>query len=114
MNMVMGASDGYDYYSTSEYLSLDPAFPTHFENVIDTSTPRGMMIDGIGPSPMDVSCKAITLVSGILTDNWFSGIFQITCEYHFENVPMFLRSQFPSRASSHGSGTFKVELLPNF
>lgn len=114
-----GASDDYDFFSASEYLSDDPERPTIFQNLLKSSVPAGRLISIPGlpkvPLPFAMSTTAFTDAVGYVRDNKFVGTMSLTYDFIFSElsprnrVALFPRvGSIPERAHMVGAGRFEI------
>jgi hypothetical protein len=119
---LLEREDGYDFYSSDEYISVDRDKPTIFQNFIKGNAPAGTMmsVPGLGkfPAPFDMRFAATTDAIGFVDGDTFMGTMQLSYEFFFDNMPVMIRTaieaQFgplPSVPRAQGGGTFEVKLL---
>jgi len=124
LKSITGASDDYDFFSATEYISDDPEHPTIFPNVVEHNVSAGQVIriPGMPPFPMPVaiSSTSYTEAVGFVREDKFIGTMSLTYEFDFSRIPrqmrMMLRSRLgdiPDRADMTGAGRFEISLLPD-
>jgi hypothetical protein len=119
-----GASEDYDFFSASEYLSDDPEHPTIFQNLVKTAVPAGRFISIPGlpkvPLPFAMSNTAFTEAVGYVRDNKFVGTMSLTYDFTFSELSPNTRVAFfhkmgaiPERAHIIGAGRFEISFQPD-
>lgn len=114
--------DGYDFFSSDPYISVDRESPTIFQNMAGSHVPTGTMmaLPGLGkfPAQFDFRSVATTEAIGFVEGNSFMGTMQLSYEFFIEKMPSMIRmaleqrfGRFPSVLRGEGGGTFEIELL---
>jgi len=114
--------DGYDFYSSDEYISTNRDRPTIFQNFIQGNLPprTNVSIPGLGhfAVPFGFRYAATTQAVGFVDGDAFKGTMQLSYEYFFENLTPMMRSALegrfgpiPSVPSAQGGGRFEVQIL---
>lgn len=120
---MLDAVDGYDFYASDEYISLDRENPTIFQNFIKSYTPPGakMKVPGIGEieAPFGYRFSATTEAVGFVDGEVFRGSMKLEYQFAYEGmsppVKFALEQQFgrfPNFPQAQGGGSFEVHLLP--
>jgi hypothetical protein len=121
LNLAMGVSDGYDFFSATEYLSDDPEHPSIFQNMVTNTVPAGTAISIPGmprvPIPFTISSTAFTEAVGFVREEKFVGTMRLIYEFSFANISpqtqMSLVRQFgqiPTTAHASGAGRFEISV----
>lgn len=119
LNAAIGASDDYDFFSATEYISDDPEHPSIFQNFVTNRVPAGKMISIPGmasvPMPFEMSSTAFTEAVGFVREDKFVGTMRLTYDFSFSQISpqvrMMLSRQFghiPDRAHMMGAGRFEI------
>jgi hypothetical protein len=119
LNAAIGASDDYDFFSATEYISDDPEHPSIFQNFETNLVPAGKMISIPGmpsvPMPFEMSTTAFTEAVGFVREDKFVGTMRLTYDFSFSQISpqvrMMLSRQFghiPDRAHMMGAGRFEI------
>lgn len=114
--------NGYDFYSSDQYLSTDRTAPTIFQNFAETNAPAGtkISIPGMGDFPVPFSFRSASLTEaiGFVDGDKFMGTMQLSYEFFFDNMPPAVRmaleqqfGRFPTVLRAEGGGVFEVNLL---
>jgi hypothetical protein len=117
---AIGLADHYDFYSSSDYISVDQEQPTIFQHFLDSSVALGTPTFFAGRQtamPFSMEMTAFTEVVGFVKDDEFQGTMRVEAEMHIEqmNAMMrpFLKSQFGLVPGTHRiaqSGRFRAKL----
>lgn len=119
---LIESHDGYDYFSSDEYVSLDREKPTIFQNFIQSETPAGtqMNFPGFGTlaAPFAFRYAARTEAVGFVEGDTFKGTMQLEYRFQFRDMSSMIRAgleaQFgpiPETMTASGGGMFEVKLL---
>jgi hypothetical protein len=122
LNAAMGVTNGYDFFSATEYLSEDPENPSIFQNLVRNTIPAGtpIAVPGLGkiPAPFEMSCSAFTEAVGFVENDRFMGTIRLSYEFSFTKIQPHIRlalearmGKIPTNAQMEGSGRFDVTLL---
>lgn len=121
---ITGASDEYDFFTATEYISDDQEHPSIFQNVVEHIVPVGKMIRIPGfpafPMPVAISSTSSTEAVGFVENDKFVGTMSLTYDFDFSRIPsqmkMALRPRLgliPDRAHMVGAGRFEITLQPD-
>lgn len=116
----IGISDGYDFYSADEYISIDPEKPTIFQNLYEHRTAPGKVASLPGAQPVVVpfgfNLTAYTQAVGYVADGIFRGTMQMDYELQVVGMNPMLRPMIerqlgaiPDRSIFGGKGSFEVQ-----
>lgn len=122
LSELLEREDGYDFFSSAAYISVDRENPTIFQNFVESYAPVGttMTIPGLGQlqSPFGFRTVASTEAIGFVENDTFQGTMQLSYEFFFENMPQMIRMAFEQRFGgfpevlrAEGGGRFEVKLL---
>ena len=122
LSELLEREDGYDFYCSDEFISVDRAAPSIFQNFYSHYAPAGteMTIPGLGKlsTPFDFRFTALTEAVGFLEGDNFNGTMQLAYEFKFEGMQPLMRAaleaqfgRFPEVPRAQGGGTFEVRLL---
>jgi hypothetical protein len=116
-----GASEDYEFYSASEFISDDPETPNIFQNFLTYSVPMGTIISVPGlarfPMPFAMSTVTYTEAIGFVREDKLVGTMSLSYDFEFSQVSsqvrMMLRHKFgevPEKAHMMGAGRFEIWL----
>jgi hypothetical protein len=122
LSAVLDSGDGYDFFSSDPYVSVNRETPTIFQNAVESQVPAGtkMSVPGFGDFPVPFSFRSIatTEAIGFIQGDVFEGTMQLSYEFFLENMPLMIRAAFeqklgklPSTLRAEGGGRFEVKLL---
>lgn len=122
LSELLEREDGYAFYSSDEFVSVDRGTPTIFQNFIEGKVPAGTMmsVPGMGkfPTPFGYRFASMTEAIGFIDGDTFMGTMQLSYEFFFEGMPPMIRAAIEARFGvlpkvprAQGGGTFEVKLL---
>lgn len=121
LSKLLEREDGYDFYSSDEFISADRERPTIFQNFVESHAPVGtrMSVPGFGefPIPFGVRTTAISEAIGFVEGDTFQGTMQLSYAFFFQIPPMLKAAlearlgRLPEIPSAQGGGRFEVKLL---
>lgn len=122
LSELLEREDGYDFYSSDEFVSVDRERPTIFQNLVQSHAPAGTMmsVPGLGKiaAPFGFRFSATTEAIGFIDDGVFTGTMQLSYEFFFEGMSPMIRAAleaqfgpFPRVPRAQGGGRFEVKLL---
>jgi Type I restriction enzyme R protein N terminus (HSDR_N) len=123
LNKLAGIGD-YEFFSSSEYVSVDRENPTIFQNVLEGRLEPGAKATIIASAPAIVlpigfQFAVFTEATGYVSNDTFQGI--VSFEYHYQfirgkpsGIPQVdsICAAMPPTANLRGSGTFNIFLAP--
>lgn len=118
---MMGAGDGYEFYSAAEYISDDPESPTIFQNLFRSNSPAGapVSVPGLGqvPLPFTMDMVAVTEAIGFVDGDVFKGTMHLSYDCTITNMSPQVRAamelrlgKIPAKSQFEGGGRFEVRL----
>jgi hypothetical protein len=122
LSQLLENGDGYDFFASDEYVSVDRVAPTIFQNLIRSDVPAGTLVayPGIGrvPLPFSYKSEAATQAVGFIEGDRFLGTMELSYEFVFGPIPPMIRQmleqqigRFPEKPFARGGGTFEIHLL---
>jgi hypothetical protein len=119
-----GASDAYNFFSASEYISDEPQHPTIFQNLTTLVTPAGRQVNfpGLGrfAMPFELSVSSFTEAVGYVANGKFVGTMRLSYDLEVSKMAPQIRQllaqrfgHIPDSGHMTGAGRFEVSLLQN-
>jgi hypothetical protein len=117
----IGQGEHYNFYSSSDYISVDEEHPTIFQNFLSNSIAQGTPASFVGMQgamPFSMKTSAFTEIVGFVKDDEFQGVMRIEAEIQIGQMNPMMRSllehQFglvPGTHQTTQSGRFRARLI---